>query len=251
MTTLPNFGAIMSESQRFRRVSQPRPEFAVAIGFPTTAFLPWQTALSLARTTHMLAKIGVPVNIHAVAGSSLVTIARDVIAGHFLQDQEKFLFFIDSDIVWNPEDFMRILGLAAKRGIVCGAYSAKREPEELMVTFADENSAPDEEGCMEILSTGLGFTCIRRDIFEEFAKSKTEMYHSGNGRMILDAFRLDTFERPDGIKQGRGEDGAFFADIRSLGHKIWLDATLSLGHVGTKVYKVPLYNPEPEISPNV
>jgi hypothetical protein len=217
-----------------------RPEFSVGIGFPVGAYLPWQTAMSLARTTHALASHGIPANIHAVAGSSLVTIARDVIAGHYLSGQERFLFFIDSDIVWTPEDFIRVLGLAAQRGIVSAGYSVKREPEEIMVTFVDANPVPDEQGCVEILSAGLGFTCIRRDIFEEFETTKTEMYHSGNGRMILDAFRLDTFQRPDGVPQARGEDGAFFADIRALGHKVWLDATINLGHVGTKVYRLPM-----------
>jgi hypothetical protein len=36
---------------------------------------------------------------------------------------------------------------------------------------------------------------------------------------------------------GGGEDVAFFADVRALGFKVWLDATINLGHVGAKVYR--------------
>lgn len=228
----------MSESSVKRRLARPRPEYAVGIGLPVGSYLPWQTAKSLVETVHALATWGIPVSIHSIEGSSLVTIARDVVAGNFLANREQFLFFIDSDIVWRPEDFLRVLGLARKRGLVAGAYPAKREPVELMVTFKD-GAEPDEEGCMEILSTGLGFTCIRRDVFESFMRGKETMLHSGSGKMLYDAFRLDKFVNSDGVMQGRGEDGAFFADIRALGHKVWLDATLSLGHVGTKVYRVP------------
>jgi hypothetical protein len=30
---------------------------------------------------------------------------------------------------------------------------------------------------------------------------------------------------------------AFFADIRELGHKVWLDPAVNLGHVGTKEFR--------------
>jgi hypothetical protein len=56
--------------------------------------------------------------------------------------------------------------------------------------------------------------------------------------MLIDAFVLDTKLHSDGVRHRRGEDGAFFDDIRALGHKVWLDPTIELGHVGTKVYRV-------------
>ena len=102
--------------------------------------------------------------------------------------------------------------------------------------------------CIEIESTGLGFTCIRRDIVDAFAATKEYMYHPGNGRMILDAFGRDKKVRSDGVKEGVGEDCAFFNTLRTLGYKIWLDPAISLEHIGPKAYRIPLIElPPPTI----
>lgn len=231
----------MSESKAKERTALQREEYAVGIGFPCGSTIPWQTAMALTRTVHVLAKYGIPVEVHPVAGSSLVTIARSVVLGEFLKTQSKFLFWIDSDIDWKPEDFLRVLGLTMRRGIVCAAYPLKQEPEQIILNFATDPPVLDEEGCVEITGVGLGFTCIRRDIIDEFAKTKSTVRHPGNNARILDAFRLDYTRTPDGEDlQFRGEDVAFFADLRALGHKVWLDSTISLGHVGNKVYRASL-----------
>ena len=65
------------------------------------------------------------------------------------------------------------------------------------------------------------------------------MYHAGNGRMILDALRVDKTVHADGSVHARGEDGAFFADLKAIGHQAWLDPSIRLGHVGAKEYRVP------------
>jgi hypothetical protein len=35
----------------------------------------------------------------------------------------------------------------------------------------------------------------------------------------------------------RGEDMAFFADLRDLGYTVWLYPNIQLGHIGTKTYR--------------
>ena len=99
-------------------LKQVRTDLAVGIGFPCGfPYLPWQTAMALVKTAHAAPLLGVPLNIHIVAGSSLVTIARDRILDQFLASpNEKFLFWIDADLVWEPEDFFRILALT-KTGV--------------------------------------------------------------------------------------------------------------------------------------
>ena len=47
-----------------------RAEFSVGIGFPCGENIGWRTTMSLARTVHAAALMGVPLNIHAVAGRS-------------------------------------------------------------------------------------------------------------------------------------------------------------------------------------
>lgn len=219
-----------------------RTEFSVGIGFPCGDYNSWRTTMSLARTVHALAVTGVPVNIHVVAASSDVCIARDVVLTNYLAAKEQFLFWIDSDISWQPEDFVRVLRLAKDLGVVCATYSVKREPEQCIVNFV-EDAEPHPSGCVEIVGTGLGFCCVRRDIVEQFAATKEYMVHDGNGRSIIDAFYRPRKRHADGKLHAGGEDGGFFDDIRALGHKVWLDPTICLGHNGSKEYRVPLVDP--------
>jgi len=218
-----------------------RKDLSVGIGFPCGLTIPWQTAMSLARTVHLLAVIGIPVNIHAIAGSSDVVIARDVVLDNFLADKENFLFWIDSDITWRPEDFVKVLRLAKELGLVSAAYPLKRDPPDCIINFADTGPVIDaQHGCVEVASLGLGFTCVRRDLVDAFAGTKGKIYHDGNQRLIIDAFRRDKQLRDDGHMHGVGEDSAFFMDMRELGFKAWLDPTIQLGHVGGKEYRMPL-----------
>ena len=219
-----------------------RNEFAVGIGFPCGDYIPWRTTMSLTRTVHALAVAGVPANIHAVAGSSDVCIARDVVLTNFLAAKEAYLFWIDSDISWNPDDFFRVLRLTKELGIVCAAYPLKREPEECVINFV-EDAEPHPTGCVEIVGTGLGFTCVRRDIVDAFAATKGWMTHDGNGRNIIDAFYRPRKQHADGKTHAGGEDGGFFDDLRALGHKIWLDPTICLGHNGSKEYRSKMVSP--------
>jgi hypothetical protein len=217
-----------------------RSEYSVGIGFPCGPDVPWQTTMALARTAHMLASLEVPCNIHAVAGSSDVTIARSVVLENFLAGSEKFLFWIDSDIVWRPEDFIRLLRLAKQLGLVSAAYPLKRDPSDCIINFAEAGPTPNDFGCFEVTGLGLGFTCVRRDLVDAFAATKQKMYHAGNKRTIIDAFRRDVRVDEQGVRHARGEDGAFFDDMRQLGFKAWLDPTIQLGHVGSKEYRADL-----------
>jgi len=185
---------------------------------------------------------GVPANIHAVAGSSDVCIARDVVLTNFLAAKEAYLFWIDSDISWNPDDFFRVLRLTKELGIVCATYPLKREPEECVINFV-EDAEPHSTGCVEIVGTGLGFTCVRRDIVDAFAATKRWMTHDGNGRNIIDAFYRPRKRHADGKTHAGGEDGGFFDDLRALGYKIWLDPTVCLGHNGSKEYRSKMVQP--------
>lgn len=223
-----------------QRIQRPRPEYSVGIGFPCKDDVPFQTTMSLTRTVHYLTQHGVPLDIHAVWGSSLVTIARDRILDAFLESMNKYLFWIDSDIVWTPADFLQVLGLTSKLGLVVAAYPLKRDAAECVINFEGCDPQPNEHGCVEVAGLGLGFTCVRRDLMEAFAATKEKMYHAGNNCMITDAFNEARTRDASGQKRAGGEDGQFFADMRALGYKAWLVPTISLGHAGSKEYRVKL-----------
>ena len=219
-----------------------REEYAVGIGLPCGDYFPWRTTRSLARTAHAAGVIGVPINVYITAGSSDVCIARDGVLTQYLSGKDQYLFWIDSDITWEPEDFFRVLRLTKDLGVVCAAYSLKRDAADCIINFV-EPPVTHTTGCVEIRGTGLGFCCVRRDIIDAFAATKEYMIHDGNGREIINAFYRPRKMHEDGRVHAGGEDGGFYDDLRALGHKIWLDPTICLGHNGSKEYRTKMINP--------
>lgn len=218
-----------------------RKHLSVAIGFPCGDVVPTHTAMSLAKTTHMCAVAEIPVDIRSCVGSSIVTVARNAVLTDFLKGKSEFLFWIDSDIKWQPDDFLKVLALSHRYGVVCAAYPLKRDPPAY-VCNTKEDSVFNEHGLIEIESAALGFCCIKRSIIEEIAQKSEKVWHPNNEIELYDVFTLGTkFSREkEPRKQFCGEDVAFFDDIRDLGHKIWLDPTIQLGHIGQKTYIVPM-----------
>ncbi len=221
-------------------ISAAAADLSVDIGFPTGATVPWQTALALAKTVKACTHRHINIDVACLAGSSVVTWARDKVLDTFLNSdhQAKYLFWIDSDIVWQPIDFLRLLALATRYGVVCGAYSQKTEAGKIVIhreSVAEFDVNP--HGLMEIDGTGLGFAVVPRAILEELAASKPLVYDPAEGRSIRSVFRLDTVDRGREHPDVRHEDVAFFADLREMGHKVWLDPTVTLGHVGPREYR--------------
>lgn len=206
---------------------------SVAIGFPTGFTVPWRTAHSLARTAHACALRKIDMTILDVVGSSIITTARSLVVQRFLESDKQRLFWIDSDMVWEPEDFLRLLALSHKLSVVCAGYPLKRDSNgNEFVIFTDGRQVTmNQYGLLEIEGAGLGFCVMDRAVVEAVAAGKPTVFNQGTGTEMREVFRIDAF---DG--KLRGEDMAFFADVREAGHKVWLDPTIQLGHVGEKVY---------------
>jgi len=209
-------------------------ELSVCIGMPASRDLPFPTAMSLARTAHACGLRGIPLDIEALAGSSVITTARSTVAHRFLQGKASRLFWIDSDIEWDAQDFLRLLALSSRLDVVCAAYPLKREgPTAFVIRHPDAKTFEMHPlGCVKIEGTGLGFTVLTREVVARVAAAKPRVLNEASGEILADLFRIDT--------EGgaiRGEDIAFFADIRAEGFEVWLDPTISLGHVGQKIFR--------------
>jgi hypothetical protein len=213
-------------------------ELAVDVGFPCGHDVPSLTALALVSTSILCVKTGIPFDALWVTGSSLVPVARDRVVEKFLQGKASRLFWIDSDIVWEPKDFLRLLMLTTKVDVVCAAYPLKNDSQGLVIKHPDLRTFRlNEYGLVKINGTGLGFCCMRREVVEKIAATKTKVYDASLDQWITRVFRLDVIVDDEGRACARGEDMAFFADIEELGYDVWLDPSIKLGHVGPKVYR--------------
>ncbi len=208
-------------------------DVSVTIGIPVygAAGIPPHTVASLVSTMHTCASNGIRCEFFIEQG--LIEISRDAVLDDFLnQNDTQKLFWIDSDMVWEPGDFLRLLALSTQVDVVCAAYPRKMEGTTQFLIDIDPEFKAGPCDLFPIRATGLGFTVVSREACQKLAGTKPEVLDVLNGRSMRSVFRVDVV---DGKR--RSEDVAFFADLRELGYDIWLDPTINLGHVGLHEWK--------------
>lgn len=201
---------------------------SVTICMPVYGPIPPWTVASLVSTVSECAANGI--RCEFVMEQAIIQIGRDALLDDFLQGDTDKLFWIDSDMTWKPGDFLRLLALSTQREVVCAAYPRKIEGGTQFSIDMDLGAVePDALGLIPIRGAGLGFTVMGRSVCEQVAATKPVVSDGLNGREMREVFRVDTIEG-----RRRTEDMAFFADIRDLGHSIWLDPMTTPGHVGLR-----------------
>lgn len=204
---------------------------SVMIGIPCAdGKLPWQVVQSLLDTSLDLRDRGVKFDVQVTVGCSIVQHARSHVCNAFLNSSMSRLFMIDADIRWKTEDFVRMLALSTRMPVVCAAYPMKRDG----AVFAMRDPEPmkaNEYGCLPINGLGLGFTVVTREVIERLAERSEKVIFGEDPQPKPYLFRCD-------VSGGyaRGEDMAFFEDVREMGFPVHLDPHVSLGHIGTKEY---------------
>lgn len=209
---------------------------SVCIGMPSSRGISPLVIKSMFATKDLCQNLGVPCQLAMVVGNAVIQWARDDVLDLLLESDANRFFLIDSDIVWNAEDFMRLLALSQKRSVVCASYPAKKDNP----TFYIRHNAPivaDEYGLVEVLGVGLGFTVLRRDVVEAVSDKAPTTHDEISGKDIPNVFMIGNHNG-----NRKGEDMSFFEKVAGLGHKIYLDPSIELGHIGTKVYRGSVIN---------
>lgn len=207
---------------------------SVMIAMPVFDNVAAPTVRCLLETQAACGRHGISLDIEMNVGSTVFH-ARSLAAHRFLKSDNNRMFMVDADMVWTTDSFFRLLALSTKMECVSATYTAKTEPSRFYVGIADPAAiVPNEFGCMAVDGLGLGFTVVTRKLIEELAARAPLLTFSMSlpGEKVAKIFRFDEL---DG--EARGEDMAFFADVRALGYQPWLDSSVNLGHIGTKEYR--------------
>jgi len=206
---------------------------SVCIGIPSSRDIHPLVVKSMFSTQSMCIKHGIPCQLAMVAGNAIIQWARDEVVDLYLKTDSSKLFCIDSDIIWEPEDFMRLLALSQKRDIVCASYPAKKDNPTFYIRYDKSKTIDaDEYGLLEILGIGLGFTVINREVIEKISESSPKLYDEISDREIASIFHVGNYKG-----SRRGEDMSFFESLIDIGYKVHLDPSIELGHIGTKIYR--------------
>lgn len=196
---------------------------------------------------------GYEVNVYTNT-DSLITRARNNAVADFLDGAWDYLFWIDSDISFQPEQFFRVLDL--DREVVTAGYPLKRyfypeQPTNLsgrlleasMLRYAvtlDGDLAIPEDGFAEVVEAATGFMCISRAALDLAVQSYPELkYQSDQGGLGAPVSENHYLLFDTMVEDGRylSEDYAFCRRMRRLGVPIWLDLRSELTHTGSADYR--------------
>lgn len=195
-------------------------------------------AVSLARFTQIAGQHGITVQIGSICGCSVVSRARNLLAQDLLESDCDYLLFIDSDINFEPEAILRLMawGTDPRKGIVA-AVPRTRSEDKVYIANLDY----DDNG--ELTMNGMGlvraervataFMLIRREVLASMAAAHPDWtyYDKRSDRMVPCLFDFQLTE--EGYI---GEDFLFCDRARELGFEVWIDPSITLGHMGVQEY---------------
>ena len=144
------------------------------------------------------------------------------------------LMWIDSDIAWKPEDFIKLY--ESDKDIISGAYllatgEVVAYKEQAGQPYTYEEVLKMQEP-VEVSGTGFGFICIKQGVFEKLSRpwfQSTPVTVKSEGEEF-------TF-------QMMGEDLSLCYRAKEAGFKIWFDPTVRVMH--HKMMRLTWEGPQP------
>lgn len=197
----------------------------VVIGTPAYSGITVGYLHSLIKTLGAATANGILVTVDTEEGSSIITAARNKTVRRFLDSGADVLFFIDSDMAWEPEAFIKLA--TCEHDVAACAYRMKRTDSVEHYTCLI-NSGPDgcpivKDGWIDCEAAGTGFMAIKRHVFDRIEAPE---FSGADGTMKA----WFDFE----VHSGRywGEDYTFCR--RAGGVMVWPDAKFA--HYGQSAW---------------
>jgi len=161
-------------------------------------------AKSAADLSSICTKHQIPLQFYYLFNESLITRARNYCADEFMRSGATHLMFIDSDIGFNPQDVLALLGLQSEDSeydVIASPYPKKciawekillavnkgvadQNPKALDQFVGDYvfNPVPGTKEIqinrpVEVLETGTGFMMIRRKTMEKIVKNRPDLLY--------------------------------------------------------------------------
>ena len=196
----------------------------------------------------MVAARAMPCKMRMRHGDSLVTRARNSLTADFLESDCTHLLFIDSDLIFTPDDVVRIASHDVD--LVGGMYPLKREGElqwcgnGLLTkdgsSFAKATEDRRAAGLQEVRYIGTGFMCVSRHVFNSMILADgAEIGYECDApphRKEFDFWRVGVRSTGDVRRRYLSEDWYFCQRWLELGGKVYADYETVLRHVGQAVW---------------
>ena len=213
------------------------PHFNVVICTPGANMVPAYVR-SLLKTTFILTQKGITWNF-MTEYSSLVAHAREkTLGGTGFQDRNNRrpghgtftydkIFWIDSDIEWEPEDFFRLL--ESDKDVISGCYLIESGESTIFMKPLGmpmlKQEILDKKKIFQARAAGFGFLCVKQGIFEQmerpwFSQIDVEVLNEETGELEY-KFPL------------MGEDVSWCEKVYRMGRELWVDPLVRVNHQKT------------------
>lgn len=212
-----------------------------------------RTAVSLVNLCKEFQNIGIPHEILIVSNQSLIPKGRSDIANYFVNATNfSHLMWIDSDIVFQPEDVFKLMELQVPHAMA--TYRHKVQHPKYSFTLQTDNEKivwnENKTACKVLKNVG-GFSLIHRDVFEKVKQSgQAKKYIPWtDSRTLVQAEIENSYHYYDiEISKEDGsilpEDFAFHEKCINAGMDLWLRTDIQLIHngntdfVGTDIHSI-------------
>lgn len=218
---------------------------------------------SMLRLVFFCDKHGIQLQFGTIANESLVPRARNTLTAFFLNSDCTHLWFVDADIEFKVEDFVRLI--AADKDVAVGAYPKKGinwgavrdfsmragasatddqlacAGSEYAINFnfksIEDRSIEVQNGLIALKDAGTGCMMIKRHVIEKMCQAHPELQYNNdiNVEKHLDQYTYALFDTiiEEGTRRYLSEDYTFCRRWQKLGGQIWLDPAINLNHYGS------------------
>lgn len=216
--------------------------------------------LSVCKLMRCAEREGFALDLALLGSDALITRSRSVLVAKFLDmPQATHLLFVDADIAFEPEQFLRLLRF--DEDFVAALYPLKSVDWDALPrravageplrsagltyvgTLLESPRRQVRDGFATAKYAGTGFQLIRRAVFERLIAAHPELHFTSVHTIAREAPRSDNlyalFDCQIDPETGEylSEDYAFCRRWRALGGDIWLDLKSALTHVGSDHFR--------------
>ena len=223
-----------------------RPFMKVVIATPfyeLKGFSPY--IASLIETVRLLTVCGIDWRFMDLSGDSYVHRARNTMCSQFLEDPDATdLFFIDSDMSWNPDAFVEMCLLPD--GVLGGSYPVKNGWDNWtsIPRLYEENGGMHYKGrelgdgtaLLEAHVLAGGFLRIKRQVLEAFRDKYPDLWYVEPSTDPKNPQKQYTqfFEAGNIEHTFYGEDHSFSKRLRDMGVQMFIYPNATISHYGVK-----------------
>ena len=174
-----------------------------------------------------------------VVGDALIGRARSIIASQFLKlRMAPYMVFVDSDIVFTPDDLKRLYGhLKAGYEYIGGLYTVKTAAHSAHYGLGGQTVIDGK--ITEVKYLSAGFTGLSRSLLERMVKElELPLLHKDEWCECYPFFESQRYLDEEKGAIYISEDWDFTVKARKVGVKAYCDTGIRVAHIGTTAWTV-------------